>query len=53
VRDPQTKDEVRAAACEALGRLCDPERVPSIARMAEGAVELPSNEALAVLIGHL
>jgi hypothetical protein len=53
VRETATKDDVRAAACEALGRLCDPELIPSIARMGEGAVELPSNEALAVLLGHL
>lgn len=51
LRGPRTKDEVRARVCDALGRLCDPEDVPSVVRLAEGALEMPADEGLVYLLG--
>lgn len=50
VRAKPTKDDLRAHACEALGRLCDPEAVPSLVRLAEGAAEMPGHEGLRYLV---
>jgi hypothetical protein len=49
-RAKPTKDDLRARACEALGRLCDPEPVPSLVRLAEGAAEMPGHEGLRYLV---
>lgn len=53
VRAKPTKDDLRAHACEALGRLCDPEAVPSLVRLAEGAAEMPGHDGLRYLIAWL
>lgn len=50
VRSKPPKDDLRARACEALGRLCDPEPVPSLVRLAEGAVEMPGHDGLGLLL---
>jgi hypothetical protein len=50
LRAKGTKDEVRARVCDALGRLCDPEEVPSVVRLAEDALEMPAHEGLAYLL---
>lgn len=53
VHDAATKDDVRAAACAALGRLCDPEPAPSVTRVLEAVAELPGNAAVAGLLEGL
>ncbi|MFO0931860.1 MAG: hypothetical protein U1E39_04030 [Planctomycetota bacterium] len=53
VRAKTTKDDLRAHACEALGRLCDPEPVPSLVRLAEGAAEMPGHDGLRYLMTWL
>lgn len=53
VRAKPTKDDLRAHACEALGRLCDPEPVPSLVRLAEGAAEMPGHDGLRYLMTWL
>jgi hypothetical protein len=52
-RAKATKDDLRAHACEALGRLCDPEAVPSLVRLAEGAAEMPGHDGLRYLVAWL